>query len=75
MFAQKSVTATPKSVVFNLNDQTVVNATEKSLPELNLNAIIAEDIIDEQNGLPPRFIIQIYDSQGNLSIKNLMVNH
>lgn len=59
MFAQKSVTAIPKSVVFNLNDQTVVNTTEKSLPELNLNAIIAEDIIDEQNGLPPRFGVPV----------------
>ncbi|WP_310994327.1 trypsin-like serine peptidase [Aequorivita marina] len=59
LFAQKSVIATPKSVVFNLSDQAVVNATEKSLPELNLNAIIAQDILDEQNGLPPRFGIPI----------------
>ncbi len=59
MFAQKSVTVTPKSVVFNLNDAAIVNANKESLPALNLTTITAEDIIDEQNGLPPRFGVPV----------------
>lgn len=59
MFAQKSVPVTPKSMVFNLNDAAIVNANKESLPALNLTTITAEDIIDEQNGLPPRFGVPV----------------
>jgi V8-like Glu-specific endopeptidase len=66
LFAQKSVNFTPKSVVFNLNDETVINANKKSLAALNLTTIAEEDVIDEQNGLPPRFGVPI-DVNYNLS--------
>lgn len=59
MFAQKSDTSIPKSVVFNLNDPTFVEANKKVLPQLNLTTIAAEDEIDSQNGLPPRFGIPV----------------
>ncbi|MCZ4318303.1 trypsin-like serine protease [Aequorivita viscosa] len=58
-FAQKSDTSTPKSVVFNLSDPTLVDANKKVLPQLNLTTIAVEDEIDGQNGLPPRFGVPV----------------
>jgi len=57
--SQKSINVTPKSTVFSLNDFSVVNETTKLLPALNITDVLAEDSIDDQNGLPPRFGIPV----------------
>ncbi|WP_347373590.1 trypsin-like peptidase domain-containing protein [Aequorivita sp. Q41] len=45
--------------MFNLNDGAIVNANKEFLPPLNLSTIASEDIMDEQNGLPPRFGVPV----------------
>ncbi len=59
LYAQKSDNSIPKSILFNLNDDSLLEPSKKMLPSLNLNTLLAEDEVDSQNGLPPRFGVPI----------------
>ncbi|PKP24302.1 MAG: hypothetical protein CVU03_12915 [Bacteroidetes bacterium HGW-Bacteroidetes-2] len=54
-FAQISDYSQAKSILLNLNDDNLIEPSKKVLQYLDLNLLEAEDQIDEQNGLPPRF--------------------